>query len=142
MKNHLQLTIFTLFLIFGATLSTLAGGDKEYIGQFDTALIANVEDHEKIVFKPVTAGDVRSETALSESAYLTAGRFINPQGNGSVLALLVEEKSETPHVYVDLNNDNTFGKDEKFELKQEEKGNPYLWSITLNLPVRDNFFTT
>ena len=142
MKNHLKLTILSLFLILGATVPTFAGGDKEYIGQFDTALIANVEDHEKIVFKPVTPDAVRSETALSPTAHLTAGRFINPQGNGSVLALMVEEKSENPYVYVDLNNDNTFGKDEKFELKQEEKDNPYLWSTTVNLPVAGNYFTT
>ena len=141
MKNPLTLTILSLFLILGASVPTFAG-NKEYVGQFDTALIANVEDHEKIVFKPVSPGAVRTETALSETAYLTAGRFINPQGGGSVLALLVEEKSAAPHVYVDLNNDNTFGKDEKIDLKQEEKDNPYLWSITVNLPVKDSFFTT
>lgn len=144
MKNNLKLTIFSLFLILSATAaSVLAGGDKEYVGQFDTALIANVEDDEQIVFKPVTASEVKSETALSPTAHLTAGQFIKPQGNGSVRALLVEEEdSETPHVFVDLNNDLTFGKNEKFELKQEEKDNPYLWSTTVNLPVADNFFTT
>ncbi len=142
MKNHLILTIFSLFLMLGASVSTFAGGDKEYTGQFDTSLIANVEDHEKIVFKYVTADQVKSETPLSPTAHLTAGRFINPQGNGSVIALLVEGKSETPLVFVDLNNDMTFGKDEKFELKQEEKDNPYLWSTTVNLPVAGNFFTT
>ncbi|HVE59252.1 MAG TPA: TlpA disulfide reductase family protein [Pyrinomonadaceae bacterium] len=143
MKNHLKLTIFCLFLILGATASVFAGGDKEYTGQFDTALIANVEDHEKIVFKYVTADAVKSETALNPTAHLTAGQFIKPQGNGSVRALLVEEEdSETPHVFVDLNDDLMFGKDEKFELKQEEKDNPYLWSTTVNLPVKDNFFTT
>lgn len=143
MKNHLKLTIFSLFLILSATVSTLAGGDKEYIGQFDTALIANVEDYEKIVFKHVTADAIKSETALSPRAHLTAGQFINPQLNGSVRALLVEEEdSETPYVLVDLNNDSTFGKNEKLELKQEDKDNPYIWSTTVNLPVAGNFFKT
>ena len=143
MKNHLKLTIFSLFLILGATASVLAGDDKEYIGQFDTALVANVEDHEKIVFKHVTADAVKSETTLSPTAHLTAGQFINPQRNGSVRALLVEEEdSETPYVFVDLNNDITFGKDEKFELKQEDKDNPYFWSTTVNLPVAGSFFKT
>lgn len=142
MKNKLILTIFSLSLMLGASMSSFAGGDKEYIGQFDTALTANVEDHEKIVFKYVTADQVKSETALSPDAHLTLGRFINPQGNGSVLALLVEEDSETPYVFVDLNNDVKFGKDEKIELKQEEKNNPYLWSTTVNLPVAGSFFTS
>jgi thiol-disulfide isomerase/thioredoxin len=143
MKNHLKLTIFTLFLILGASsASVLAGGDKEYTGQFDTTLIANIEDDERVVFKPVTASEVKSETSLSPTAHLTAGQFVKPQGNGSVRALLVEEADQTPYVFVDLNDDLTFGKDEKFELKQEEKDDPYLWATTVNLPVANNFFTT
>jgi thiol-disulfide isomerase/thioredoxin len=141
----MNLTISPLFLaiilFFGLTLPVFAG-DKEYSGQFETVLAPNVEDFEQVVFKSVSADKIKNETALSPAAHLAAARLYNPQtGTVSVAAVLVEDKNETPQIFVDLSGDGQFGEDEKFTLKQQEEGNPYLWIATVNLPVKDNFFT-
>ncbi len=142
----MNLKIKPLFLAIILLLSTaalaFAGNDKEYSGQFDTALAANVEDSEQVVFKFVSADQIKGETAFSSTAHLAAARLYSPQtGKFSVTALLVEDKNDQPQIFVDLNGDSQFGNDEKFTLKRQEDDNPYLWIATINLPVKDNFFT-
>ncbi|MBS1798102.1 MAG: TlpA family protein disulfide reductase [Acidobacteria bacterium] len=135
-------TLILAFALFGGAASALAGGDKEYTGQFETALVADTEDAERIVFKHVTADRVKTATPLPASAHLAATRIYSPQtGRLSVLALLVEEKGQPPQLFVDLNDDNQLAPDEKFVLRQEEEDNPYLWIATVNLSVKDSFFT-
>ncbi len=142
MNLKIKPLFLALILIFSAVAIVFARGDKEYSGQFETTLAANVEDSERVVLKYVTADKLKGETAFSPTAHLAAARLYSPQtGKFSVLALLVEDKNDPPQIFVDLNGDNQLGADEKFALKQQEKDNPYLWIATVKLPVKDNFFT-
>lgn len=96
-----------IILLFGSVAFVFAGNDKEYSGQFETALAANVEDSERVVFKYVSADKIKDETAFSPTAHLTAARLYSPQtGKFSVLALIVEDKNDQPQIFVDLNGDN------------------------------------
>ncbi|MCU0238317.1 MAG: TlpA family protein disulfide reductase [Pyrinomonadaceae bacterium] len=115
--------------------------DGELTGQFETSLVANTDDVERVVFK-LTKG-IKGVSNISEDAHLTTGRLFSPQtGKFSVLALLVEEQDEKPVIFVDLDGDNAFKDGEKFVLKREEPKNPYLWIATINLPIQDKLFTT
>ena len=142
MNLKIKAIVFAVFLLFTTANYVSAGNDKEYTGQFDTALAANVEDFEQVVFKNVTAAQVKGTATFSENAHLAAGKLYNPQtGKFSVPALLVEEKSEKPQIFVDLNGDNQFGDDEKFTLNQQTEDDSYILAATVNLPVKDNLFT-
>ncbi len=142
MNFNIRAISFAVFLLFTAANYVSAGNDKEYTGQFDTALAANVEDFEQVVFKNVTAAQVKGTATFSENAHLAAGKLYNPQtGKFSVTALLVEEKNEKPQIFVDLNGDNQFGDDEKFTLNQQTEDDSYILAATVNLPVKDNLFT-
>ncbi len=137
LKIKFNLALTALFLIF--SLSALAD-DVEYTGQFESNLVANTEDTERVVFK--LAQGVKGTVTFSETAHNTAGRLYNPQtGKFSVLSLLSEEEDEKPIIYVDVNGDNNFSDGEKFVMKREEPKNPYLWITTINLPTQDKLFT-
>lgn len=130
---------FAVIILFFTAQTTLA--DDEYTGQFETALVANTENFERVVFKPVSKDNLKGSKAFTETAYITSNRLLNPSGQASLVAVLVEEQDEKPVVFVDLNADNNFGDGEKFALRREKSDNPYLWVTTINAPVKDNFFT-
>ncbi len=137
LKTKFNLALTALFLIF--SLSALAD-DVEYTGQFESNLVANTEDTERVIFK--LAQGIKGNVTFSETAHNTAGRLYNPQtGKYSVLSLLSEEEDEKPIIYVDVNGDNNFSDGEKFVMKREEPKNPYLWITTINLPIQDKLFT-
>lgn len=136
----LRLAVICLFLTVQAF--SAVRGDSEYAGQFDTTLIANTENLERIVFKPVSSGNFKGSKAFSETAHITTNRLVNPTGQASFVAVLVEEEDEKPLIFVDLNADNNFSDDEKFIFKREKSDNPYLMTTTINLPVKNGFFTS
>ena len=141
--NHL----FSLFLFLVLAPAAIFAGDTEFFGQFDKTLVANTEDFEKVIFKFTAPGKLKGETAFGQNAHLAAGKLYDPQtGKFSVSALIVEETDEdenekNPAIFVDLDGDGKFSDGEKFTFQQKEKGNPYLWNTTVNLPVKNNFFT-
>ncbi len=136
----LRLAVMCLFLTTQA-FSAVKGGDSEYVGQFDTALVANAENLERVIFKPVSSNNIKGKT-FSETAHITTNRLLNPTGKASLVAILVEDGDENPVLFVDLNADNSFADNEKIAFQPEEKDNPYLWIATVNLPVKDSFFTS
>ena len=135
----LRLAVICLFLTF-QTFSA-ARGDNEYAGQFDTTLVANTEILERIVFKTASGSNIKSVKTFSETVHITGSRLVNPTGQASLVAVLVEEEDEKPVIFVDLNADNIFGDDEKFVFKREKADNPYLMATTINVPVKNSFFT-
>jgi thiol-disulfide isomerase/thioredoxin len=139
--NFKILSCALLFLFSGVVLYA---GDGEYTGQFDTALVPNTENFEKVVFKHVTTAGFKGESALDPDAHVASGRLYDPQtGKFSALASLVEAADEEskPLIYVDLDGSGNFSDGEKFIFQQSEKDNPYLWNVTVNLPVKNSFFT-
>lgn len=134
------LRLAAIFLLT-ATLAVLSvRADGEYTGQFDTKLVAFTEDTERVIFKPASRDSLRGSKVPEEDIHLTSNRLINPVG-ASLIAVLVEEQDAKPMLFVDLNADNSFGDDEKFTLRRELADNPYLWITTINVPVKDGFFT-
>lgn len=140
--NISALRFAVIFLFLTAQAFSAVKGDAEYIGQFDSTLVANTERLERIVFKPVLSSDLKSAKPFSETAHITMNRLQNPTGQAALVAILVEDEDEKPVIFVDFNADNSFGENEKIVFEQEEKDNSYLWKASVNLPVRDNFFTS
>lgn len=136
-KSALCLFAVCLFLTTQA-FSNTKFDDIQYVGQFETALVANKEDTERVIFK---SGNLKGNKVFGETAHVTTNRFVNPTNKPSLTAVLVEEDDKNPLIFVDLNADNSFGDDEKFTFRQEEKDNPYLWATTVNVPVKDSYFT-
>ncbi len=136
----IKLTFALFFLTLTVTCSNILADDAEFIGQFESNLVANSENTERVIFK--LAKGLKGENNFSETAHLTAARLFNPQtGKFSTLALLAEEQDEKPVIFVDLNGDNNLKDNEKVVLKREDPKNPYLWIATVNLPTEDKLFT-
>lgn len=146
MKIYLRISSSLLAFFLSSSISIFAG-DAEFSGQLDKTLVANTEDFEKVFFKYASPEKMKIAAAFGENAHLTSGRLYHPQtGKFSVAALFVEEPGEdengkNPFIYVDLDADGKFSDSEKFTFEQEKNDNPYIWNATVNLPVKDNFFT-
>ena len=134
------LRLATIFLLTTAFSVSSVRADGEYIGQFDTKLVAFTEDTERVIFKPVSRDNLRGSKVPNEAVHLTSNRLINPVG-ASLVTVLVEEQDAKPLIFVDLNADNSFGDDEKFALRREVSDNPYLWITTVSVPMKGGFFT-
>ncbi len=134
------LRLAAIFLLTIAFEVSSVRADGEYVGQFDTKLVAFTEVTERVVFKVASRDSLRGSKVPEEDVHLTSNRLINPVG-ASLVAVLVEEQDAKPMIFVDLNADNSFGDDEKFTLRRQEADNPYLWITTINVPVKGGFFT-
>lgn len=144
MKIYLR-HISSLFIIFLFSAFSIFAGDAEFLGQLDKTLVAKTEDFEKVVFKYASPERMKSAVSFGENASLAVGQLYHPQtGNFSVSALLIEESDENeinPIIYIDFDADGKLSDAEKFTFKQEKADNPYIWNVTVDLPVKDNFFT-
>lgn len=137
----------TRFLASAAILfistSAIFAGDVEFQGQFDKALVPNVEDIKRVVFKFFPNSQIKHLKSFNESAHNATTRLYNPQtGKSNLLASIVEIDDEDPFLMVDLNGDSVYQDNEQVILKEEEEDNPYLWTATINLPLSDGFFTS
>ena len=136
-----RVAVIVLFLTTQTFLIARVGGN-EYVGQFDPALVADRENLERIIFKPAAKNNIRGVNDLSDTVQITSNRLQNPTGQSSLVAYLVEEQDEKPFIYIDLNADNEFTNNEKFVFKREISDNPYLFITTVNVPVKNSFFTS
>ena len=133
----------SIAILFISSATVFGGGDVEFQGQFDKALVPNVEDFKRVVFKFFPNNQIKHLKSFNESAHNATTRIYNPQtGKSNLLASIVEIEDEDPFLMVDLNGDNIYQDNEQFPLKEEEEDNPYLWTATINLPLSDGFFTS
>lgn len=141
MKLKISLLHFGVIFLFLTTAAvSIVRADGEYVGQFDTKLVAYTEITERVIFKSVSKDSLRGISVADDTVKLTSNRLINPVG-ASLVAVLVEEQDAKPFIYVDLNADNSFSDDEKFALRRQETDNPFLWITTVNVPMKNGFFT-
>lgn len=146
MKISLR-NISSLFVILLLSAFSVFAGDVEFSGQLDKTLVANTEDFEKVVFKYASPERMKSAVSFGENADLAVGQLYHPQtGKFSVSALLIEESDadgdeKKPVIYIDFDADGKLTEAEKFTFEREKSDNPYIWNATVNLPVKDNFFT-
>jgi peroxiredoxin len=135
-------------LALGLSGVAARAADAEYTGTLEPQLVANREDLDQIVFRPLRdASKVKFEKPLEEDVEVTAGRLYHPpQDKNSILTLLVESDDALPYVYADLNLDGVMGANERFEFGRgtDEDGeeNPYVWEATLSLPAPGTPFAT
>ena len=132
--------IFVCSVFVGQPFSAPKLDDNQFAGQFDTTLAAYTKDTERLIFTQASKDVLRGSKVEDEDVHLSANRLQNPVG-ASLVSVLVEIPDAKPMIYVDLNADNSFGDDEKFTFKRQEKDNSYLWITTVNVPVKNNFFT-
>src|SRR5690242_6719369 len=131
--------ILAWFMLTAA--STLAG-DNEYNGKFEPQLVANQDDLEQVIFRPLRdLSKIKFAKPLPDHATITAGRLYHaPSDKSAILTLLVEEEGEDPVLYADVNQNNAIDENERFELKRGEDNNPYIWESTINQPLKEGLF--
>ena len=138
MKNLLLLLV--LFLCLS---SITFAGDTEYTGTFNLDLVADKEDLDQVVFRPVNLSRVKLEVPLENGQSATAGRLYHaPSDKSSILAVLVQPEEDDPFIYADLNLDGALTKDERYSFHRAEDNNPYLFELTLNVPLSGSIFKT
>jgi len=128
-------------LVLLAAASACLAGDKEFTGQFDSTLVSNREDLERVVLKGINFQQLKGKAAVPDDAHLAAGRLADPRTqNYSILTLLVEEEGEDPYILVDLNGDGSLGEGEKVAFRRVEHDDPYLWDATIDIKAPDGMF--
>jgi peroxiredoxin len=133
-----------LFLVLFLCLSSITfAGDTEYTGTFNPDLVADKEDLDQVIFRPVNLSRVKLEVPLENGQSATAGRLYHaPSDKSSILAVLVQPEEEDPFIYADLNLDGALTKDERFTFHRKEENNPYIFELTLNVPLSGSIFRT
>jgi peroxiredoxin len=119
-----------------------AASDNEYTGKLEPELVADTEDMDQIVFKPLRdPARIKFATPPEEGAHLTAGRLYHaPSDKSAILAVLVEPEDEMPYLYADLDLNNTLDANERFPLERAEADNPYILQAQLKVPMKSNLF--
>lgn len=141
LKNFALCSVVLCLSVVSTVFSNPNPDDSQYVGHFDPALAAYTQDTERIIFKFAGKEILKGSKVEDEDVQLTTNRLQNPVG-ASLVSVLVEVPDAKPMIFVDINSDNSFSEDEKFTLKRQEKDNSYLWITTINVPVKNNFFTT
>ncbi len=135
--------IVLILLIITTSLILTFAGDNEFVGTFETTLMANSEDMDDVIFKNIADPAKLKFEKLPDltDATMTAARLFHPtQEKNSILSALVEIEDEKPSIYVDINLDGTFSQTELFLMKREKKDNPYLWQATVLIQVNGKLF--
>ncbi len=115
----------------------------DYTGQFEPALVANVEDHERVVFKGDTGARLAKLGPFEEDTHFSVARLFDPRtGEYSMSAFLVEELDSKPLLFVDVNDDGTISADEKFTMARSRKDSSYEWEAMITLALKEGRFTS
>jgi len=139
----LRLMLIVIAIGYSAILpNNSRAGDTEYLGSLDGELVPNTEDMDQIIFRPLRdLSKVKFGSPPPKDASITAGRLYDPlRDKSAILALLVLEEGEQPYLYADLDNDNVIADAERFPMKPEEFGNPYILQIIVKLPFKNALF--
>ena len=128
---------------FAPSWRPAAAADVEYTGKLEPELVADTEDFDQVVFKPLRdLSKVKFATPLEGGETVTAGRLYHPPTDkSSILALLVEPEGGDPFLYADLDANNVLDAAERFALEREEHDNPYILQATLKLPLKGATFS-
>jgi AhpC/TSA family len=135
--------LLTVLIGSSSIMFAKPAGGAEYIGQFEKSLAANVEEFERVILKRDAADKWAGLGSFDSSANFSSGRLSNPQtGQFSVFTLIVENGNDVPVIFADINDDRKLTSDEKFPLVQEKKDNPFLWTTTIPVGLKEGFFSS
>lgn len=129
-------------LAISSSLIPSRAADSEFVGSLSGELVPNTGDLDQIIFRPMRdLSKVKFVTPLESDVTVTAARLYDPlRDKSAILTLLVEPEDEDPFLYADLDLDNLMSDTEKFALKSEEDGNPYILQTTLQLAFKNALF--
>ncbi len=101
----LSMTVASLLVISAARSA------DEYTGKLDSQLVANRDDHEQVVFRPMRdLSRIKIAKPPESDATVTAGRLYHALSDKSaILALLVEPQGEDPYLLVDVDMNQRAG---------------------------------
>ena len=121
---------------------TARGEDNLFTGTLDGELVANTENLDQIIFRPLKdASKVKFASPPPTDANITAGRLYDPlRDKSAILTLLVLAEDEQPFLYADVDLDNTISDNERFPMEPESGGNPYILQTTISLPFKNALF--
>src|SRR5205809_955811 len=107
--NIITVAVFLALIVFGPQIC--GAGDGEYLGTFETELVARTQDMDQVTFRPVRdVSKIKTAKPLQEGDKITAGRLYHPPSDkSSILTLLVEPEDGPPYLYADRNLDGTLG---------------------------------
>ena len=135
--------LLTLVFLSSTALASdvLAAWGPEYLGQFASGLVANKEDHERVIFKNDSGSRLSNAGTFEPGTHFSMAKLQDPRSEQfSLTAFLVEEEDVKPVMYVDLNDSHTISPDEKIVLKRSKPNNPYLWEAMVMLPLTEGIF--
>lgn len=135
----------TAFLLLFSLLApeALARAADEYTGKLDPQLVTDDDDLEQVIFKPFPdLSKVKLPKPIESDATVSAGRLYHAQSEKSaILTLLVEPEGEgEPFLYADVDLNNSFDDNERFQLSRKEDDDPYVWQTTIRQPLKDGPF--
>jgi thiol-disulfide isomerase/thioredoxin len=138
----MQPWLLTTALICLLLLVPAAKAADEYTGKFEPKLVADPENREQVIFKPLRdLSKYKFAKAPESDSTITAGRLYHaPSDKSAILALLVEPEGEDPYLFADLDLNNAFDERERFELKADEDDHPSILQATINLPLKEGPF--
>jgi peroxiredoxin len=142
-RAHLRGTLAALLLLLSLlSAGVLARAADEYVGKLDPQLIADDDDLEQVICKPFRdLSKTKLPKAIESNATVTAGRLYHALSDKSaILTLLVEPEGEDPFLYVDVDLNNSFDDNERFQLARAEDDDPYVWQTTIRQPLKDGPF--
>ncbi|HEY7543714.1 MAG TPA: hypothetical protein VID27_02470, partial [Blastocatellia bacterium] len=94
--------LWLIVLMFAAF--SIGAADGEFTGKLEPQLVANSEDPEQVIFKPMRdLSKIKINKPPESDATITAGRLYHAQSDKSaILALLVEPEGDDPYLLADL----------------------------------------
>jgi thiol-disulfide isomerase/thioredoxin len=144
LRDLRRLAVLICAFAFSVALpaSNVSAVAEEFIGKFEPKLAPNKDDMDHVIFKPFRdLSKVQLAKRPESDATVTAGRLYHPPTDkAAILALLVETEGEPPHVYADVDLNNVMDANEKFDLSNDESGDPYIWQTTVTVPLKEGFF--
>src|SRR5207247_1229545 len=98
---------------------------------------------DQVIFHPVNLSRVKLEVSLENGQSATAARLYYAPGDKlSMLSILVQPDEGDPFIYVDVNLDGVLAKEERFSFNRAEANNPFIWELTVNVPLSGSNFKT
>lgn len=136
-----MLKTIQILLLLTLTISAFAA-DNEFSGTFEPKLMANPEDTDDVIFKPIrdwSRFNFEEKPDPNETT-VTAARIFHPGLDRTLSAVLVEVEDAKPTIFIDIDNDGVFKKSELITMKRQYKDNPYLWQTTVELSFTGKFY--
>jgi peroxiredoxin len=141
MQTHFKKRYWSLFLILLIVAPALAG-DKEFTGKFESKLVANDDELDQVIFKPLrNLASYKTAKPIADGAVVTAGQLYHAQTDKPVmLAFLVEPRGESPYLLADVDMNSEMGESERFDLRHDDEDDPYVWKTIVEQPLREGPF--